>query len=81
MRDEKKLHPEESYYMIREETGIKLISKSFIKKKFKNLCFTMNFTKDGACTIISNILKIDLELIKEVCDEVDKELPFSCSFE
>jgi len=30
MRDEKKLHPEELYYMIREETGIKLISKSFV---------------------------------------------------
>jgi len=79
MRDEKKLHPDESYYMIRESDIIKLIPRSLIKKRLKDLQLTMNFTKDGACTIVSNTFKIDLKLIKEVSDETDKELPFSRS--
>jgi hypothetical protein len=79
MRDEKKLHPDELYYMIKEETGMKLISKSFVIQKYRKLCLTRNFTKDGACTIISNTHKIDFNVVKEVCDASDKELSFPYS--
>lgn len=77
MRDEKKNRPDETYFSIKEPDGIKLIPKSLIKQRLNNLKEKMGFTKEGACLILSNSFKIDLEAIKEACDEGHKELSIS----